>query len=469
MTPLPPFRLGLLFKPSYILPRLRELRSPRAAVGRLWDLARYLGFRAQDVFYAARGGCLRLTARLSRAWYFLRGVPLRAGAAAARGWSALEAALFRLRGRARLFLAAVMDDVRYAAGATAARLAKPVCFVFDLRSDMALARLMSGFKPSRRPDPVPNPPSPARGNPPAAVQLSWNIHAACNYDCPYCWFHGHWDDFSGGNVYLPPGEWAGHWDRFNDRCGGAEIYIAGGEPFVYPGFEQIVARLSKRNVVFVITNLAWAPASVIGKLDPAKVAFSASFHHQAAGSADAFAEKVASLRRAGFHAGASIVAYPPFLRQLPDWVDAFMARGIYPVVQPFRGEWRGRAYPAAYSRQGRRLVEWLARGEFVGKYGPLAWRAAGGGRTDTERKTDDFAREYQLAPRVTRGALCNAGRSYGRLQFNGDMIRCSQGGYVGKFFDRDFNMGAGAQACPFRFCECGNEVVYVKGGPLGPG
>ena len=414
------FRLALLFKPSYIVPRLRSIRSPREAARRAADLARYLALGAGNCLYAARGAFMR-------AW---------PGAA---------------------------EDVRWAWRAGRSAALAPVRLAAGLRRELRLYRAVAGYKATKGRERVPNPPPPSAGKPVPAVHLSWNIHVACNYDCPYCWFHGRWGEFAGGSVSLSPAEWARHWDRFNDRHGAAEIHIAGGEPFIYPGFAEIAAGLSRRNVLYVITNLSWDPADVIGKLDPARVGFSASYHAAAAGPADAFAEKVLRLRRAGFHATASIVAYPPYLEGLPAAADAFLSRGIYAVVQPFRGEWRGGAYPGAYTRAERALVGWLARGGHLAAYGAAAAPAAG-----MRGETEDFGREYMLAPRRTRGLACDAGRAYGRLQFNGDMIRCSQGGYVGNFLKEDFSMAASAAPCPFRRCECVNEVVYVEGGPYGP-
>ncbi len=421
-----PFRLRLLFRPSYLLPRLRSISSARDAFSRAAGLARYCYFGLGSAAYGLRGACIRAGRRLKPCADETRGL---------------------------------LVSARSAASA-------PFRWFSGLRRERELGRAVSGFRPSLARVPVPDPPPPSASGARPDVMLSWNIHAVCNYDCPYCWFHGRWGEFAGRAVSLPPEEWMEHWDRFNDGHGKAEIYIAGGEPFVYPRFPELLSRLSRRNTVYVITNLAWDPADAAG-LDPGKVGFSASYHCAAAGPAEVFAGKVCRLRSAGFSTALSIVAYPPYLPSLPGMVDAFMSRGINPVVQPFRGEWRGGRYPEAYSPAEKRLVAWLSRGGYLSAYPESARRRAadeaaarGGG--------EDFGREYLLAPFRTRGLPCNAGRDYGRLQFNGDMIRCSQGGYVGNFLEPDFSMSSVARPCPFRTCECVNEVVYVEGGPYGP-
>lgn len=428
MTEREPFRLALLFKPSYLLPRLRSLRSARDAAGRAAGVLRYIYFGAVNAGYAARGGLIKSVQFAGRAG---------------------GAAFGEAAGACRRAASAALAPARLAAG---------------LRRELRLYRAAAGYRASRPAAPVPNPPHPSSALPPPDVRLSWNIHLACNYRCPYCWSVNGGAEHAGGGVQLTPDGWAAHWDRFNDRYGRAEIYIGGGEPFLYPGFAEIAARLSERNVVGVITNLHWDPALAARRLDPARVAFSASYHAAAAGPAEAFAEKICRLRRAGFNTTASIVAYPPDLPELPGRVDAFMARGIFPVVQPFRGAWRGGQYPGAYTRAERRLTDWLAGGGFLKHYPGLA-RPAGG---PPGGPGDDFARGYMLAPRRTRGLPCEAGRLYGRLQANGDMLRCSQGGFVSNFFDKDFSMAGSAEPCPFRTCECPNEVVYVEGGPCGP-
>jgi len=314
--------------------------------------------------------------------------------------------------------------------------------VFDLRLRAAPAGSTKRVKPA------PLPPCPSESLPRPHVHLSWNIHIACNYDCPYCWFHGHWHEFGkAANLVLAPDAWQRHWERFNARCGPAHIDIAGGEPFTYPGFLDILERVCKNNTCDVTTNLSLPVEPFLARMDPARVALSASFHPESAGDPQAFIEKLLRLRQAGFRAEAFVVAWPPTLLRMQELVGRFREHGIALNVQPFRGEWRGRAYPRGYTAAARALLERLIQG----------------GLQD-QPATEDAQRvlTYQLAEKPTSGRLCNAGVLYGRIQANGDVTRCAQGGrLIGSFLSEDFRLCEKAEPCPFPNCPCINEMSYI--------
>jgi hypothetical protein len=149
-------------------------------------------------------------------------------------------------------------------------------------------------------------------------------------------------------------------------------------------------------------------------------------------------------------------------------LDAFIARGIHFTVQPFRGEWNGRAYPYSYTPYAKRLVGRLMRGEYLERYSPEAVSALKANHAGSGRPRIGLTLKYQLRRGSSQGEPCNAGVLYGRLQNNGDVTRCAQGGYVGNFLKKDFKMGTGPLPCPFRHCDCANEMIYMSGGPLGP-
>lgn len=65
------------------------------------------------------------------------------------------------------------------------------------------------------------------------------------------------------------------------------------------------------------TKLFWAPALFISRIPRGTMEIAASFHPEYAGSQEAFIAKIEVLRRAGFQANVSMVAYPPLLPDLP--------------------------------------------------------------------------------------------------------------------------------------------------------
>jgi MoaA/NifB/PqqE/SkfB family radical SAM enzyme len=472
----PPFRLSALLSPAYLAGRLREIRSPREFLGRVFNVFRYVYGRVEWAYY-------QLEARLESVYYRLHGVVhyldcrLEAACQELKGESRLRAVKFReflfrrrefyglgnLPGRAEASFADLKAVCRSAL-LNSAPLRVPEDLVIDAR--LRASRLLHAWR-ARRPasvaDMVPNPASPMETHPPCRIHLSWNIHIECNYDCSYCWFHDHWQEFKAGNRYLPAADWKRHWERFNARYGPAKVDIAGGEPFTYPGFLDILETVGKNNVVLISTNLSWGVERFIARIDPSRVQISASFH-PAYVDPRVFLDKIVRLRRAGFHASASLVAYPTYLHRLLEVVDLFARRGVHLDVQPFRGLWKGRVYPDSYTPAVKSLMERLMSGRHVRESYPGYPEETLTNRFDTS----PLAIEYQLGRKSTLGVRCNAGVLYGRLQSDGAVTRCAQGGFVGDFFDEGFRMGETAEPCPFRFCDCINEVVHIEGAPRGP-
>lgn len=209
---------------------------------------------------------------------------------------------------------------------------------------------------------VANPPSPVDRNKPCRHKLSWKIHVACNYDCSYCWFHKRWDLYESGNRYLPASEWKHHWARFNEKHGPALIYITGGEPFTYPEFIEILEDLGRENVVMISTNLSWDVEPFLRRVNRDRVGILVSYHPDFVKDEDAFIEKILRLRKAGFSASISVVAYPPFLPHLREMAEFFSGRGIELAVQPFRGVWEGRPYPESYGTDAQSLLAEFPKG-----------------------------------------------------------------------------------------------------------
>jgi MoaA/NifB/PqqE/SkfB family radical SAM enzyme len=482
-----PFRLRFLLNPFYLAGRLRTIGSSGELLERVQNLFRYVRDRFEAVYYVLEGFCLSkiqacrevvlheretefrlrnllnpfFVARRLRETRSLDDLRYRAGNVFRVADGRLEKMFYDLTGRC---LPGIIEGKKAVVHRVRSLLSAQEDMLLDARLRRSEGRFLRRIRArGAAAELVPNPVSPMERHPPCRINLSWNIHVACNYDCTYCWFHGHWAEFEEQNRYLPAEDWKRHWERFNARYGPAKIDIAGGEPFTYPGFLDILENVGKKNVVLISTNLSWGVERFIERIDPSRVEISASFHPMYT-SAPVILEKILRLRRAGFHANVSLVAYPLYLHQLLDIADLFISRGIYLDVQPFRGTWKGRIYPDAYTPAAKELLERLMNGSHIARHYPAHPEEKRANRVDTS----PLAIEYQLGRKTTRGVRCNAGVLYGRLQANGVMTRCAQGGLVGNFFDEGFRMGEEAEPCPFKFCDCINEVVHIEGAPRGP-
>ncbi|MFH1414633.1 MAG: radical SAM protein [Elusimicrobiota bacterium] len=76
------------------------------------------------------------------------------------------------------------------------------------------------------------------------IRFEWNMIYSCNYDCRYCVFYGKWKEYAKRNVILSPDQWVKHWQRIYGICGRVSMVISGGEPFIYPDFNEVIRLVS---------------------------------------------------------------------------------------------------------------------------------------------------------------------------------------------------------------------------------
>lgn len=257
-----------------------------------------------------------------------------------------------------------------------------------------------------------------------AVRFTWNTHWGCNYRCDYCFFSGRWEDYAPRNVYKSPAEWAGRWQAMHGLYGRCYLVVNGGEPFTYPGFEEIILNASRVHwPINITTNLSKDLSSFTAAADPRKISLSVSFHPQYH-DADKFIRTLSALRAKGFHGCNNIVAYPPFMDKLPGWLAQFEAAGHPLKINPFIGEYQGRRYPDSFTPQERKLM--------------------GMGDNWAEQKK-------------RKRAECGAGCCSALILPDGSVTRCGQAGdraVFGNFFDKDFKLLPAPAPCEDEFCPC---------------
>lgn len=262
------------------------------------------------------------------------------------------------------------------------------------------------------------------------VRVTWNIHWSCNFRCTYCFFDGHWTEYGKRNAYLTPDQWMTHWDRFHERYGRSYVTINGGEPFAYPRFIDLLARLTEKHwPVNVTTNGSLKLDEFLARVDHDKVSVSLSFHPQY-NTLDESLALLKKLRDGGAQVGCfNFVAWPPFLKDLPGYLATCERAGESLKVIPFVGEWMGKRYPEAYGEEERALL--------------------GLSRPDADMDWIQSKRH--------KGMLCRAGHKSMLLLPDGQVTRCGQigdPGIFGSFLDPAFKMLPEPTACDVEFCPC---------------
>lgn len=269
------------------------------------------------------------------------------------------------------------------------------------------------------------------------ISFSWDLHYACNYRCPYCWWDGKWQELIKISRYLSVEEWMRCWGNIYSKYGSVAIEALGGEPFIYPNFKELIKELSNMHFMRITTNLSVDIEDFIKQVDSNKVKISPTFHPLFA-DLDAFVKKTLLLKENGFTDNVNYLAYPPQINQINYYKEIFNQSGLSVSVMTFWGEYKGVSYPAGYTDAEKEIV-----GIHVGK------------RSD---------KEFQLVPKnMPKGKLCRAGQKYAVIQSDGNVIRCGGSGLnesIGNFFDDNFRLLESPLPCKAEFCKC-NEWAFL--------
>jgi len=273
--------------------------------------------------------------------------------------------------------------------------------------------------------------------------LSWDIHYSCNYACSYCFLQGEGGaPATSGDIYRAPEEWRRCWDRFHERFGPARIDIAGGEPFLYPGFLEILENLSHRHEIYVITNFFWEASDIVNLISPDNVRLVLSMHPEHIASSDKFLQKAAVLKERGFRVRITAVAYPPFIETVLLYSRMCEASGLKFTGTPFFGSYRGHQYPPAYTDSEKESLRCML---------------------DSPRHA-----LYQFQELKPLGRQCNVGVEYGRISPDGTVKPCLNSPPMGNFLDPNFRFMEKPVTCPSPHCHCILEFEYCHTEEKGP-
>jgi len=267
------------------------------------------------------------------------------------------------------------------------------------------------------------------------IKFSWDIHWSCNYRCPYCWWHGRWNDLSKQNYYPGIDKLIQTWMRIYRLYGSVCMDILGGEPFTYPGIFEFLSEITRYHIVIMNTNLSIDANEIVKKLNPNKdvVSINATFHPLFT-KIDDFIENVNILKNNGYFTGISYLAWPPQIDDILVYRDKFAEHDFHLSVLTFWGNYNGKNYPDSYTDKEKEIIN-LNLGE----------------RSD---------KKFQTKPKITYGRKCNAGHVYATIHPNGKVLRCGGGrwkeedDFIGNIFDDSFKLLDEAKICSSEYCPC---------------
>jgi hypothetical protein len=240
-------------------------------------------------------------------------------------------------------------------------------------------------------------------------KFTWDIHYACNYRCPYCWFDGKWHQLSKQNKYMLPDEL------------------------------EFIKELSQMHNIGITTNLSVSVDGFVKQVDASRVEITPTFHPLFA-DLDKFTKNVLLLRESGMLSHIFYLAYPPQVKLIKYYSDKFKSINMPIAVLTFWGGYNGKNYPQSYTREEKKLIE-----PFLGNVG---------------------GEKLQLEPKQVMGKLCRAGQVYANIKAGGSVFRCG-GNYpqpIGNLFSDSFKLLDGPLPCKCEVCPCNEWAFFLVNG-----
>ncbi|MCX5796132.1 MAG: radical SAM protein [Elusimicrobia bacterium] len=289
-------------------------------------------------------------------------------------------------------------------------------------------------------------PQPSAGSWPKQrrIEYFWMVSGRCNYRCPYCVYGLVPTDRRQTAQHYSAAQWLEGWERMHRRHGEGNIIMTGGEPTIYPGFDELVLKLGDWFWVAFDTNLSWPRerlARFLARARRERLSFEISFHPHSVDT-QAFLERAQLVRDAGFSYINRLVAYPDLLGRLAGFRELFARKELTFVVNPFQGDYQGRRYPESYTAEERALIS----GASVNVED-----------NDANAPHKEFVRQI-LGRESPKGRLCRAGYQHVRIEDDATVYRCGEYATqrwepLGSFFDQDLALWEAPRPCRCDCCE----------------
>ncbi len=274
------------------------------------------------------------------------------------------------------------------------------------------------------------------------IEFDWLIHYRCNYKCYYCFFAEHWDYVEKKNIKMHYSKWVEAYKRIHDKYGDLKIIITGGEPAIFPNFQELIIELTKFAQVSFDTNLSYSKEkleSLVSQVDCSKLFIGASFHPIFAELNDFF-EKMMILKKYKVDSRVHFVTHPNQIKILPKAKELFASHNIRFVPIPFRGVFKGKQYPAAFTKEEEEVIY---------------------GVTQNLIEKDRQWSNIQVEQADSKNKLCRAGQMYARVDCDGTVYPCAHdfketGGkiVIGNILNENFEMRKEPMICSHDKCPC---------------
>ncbi|MCB4792842.1 MAG: radical SAM protein [Elusimicrobia bacterium] len=283
------------------------------------------------------------------------------------------------------------------------------------------------------------------------IKIVWDFSCYCDYKCEYCFYTGSgWDNIKAlhGKDRLAL-ELDELWKAVYEKYGSCKIYFTGGEPFLYPDFVNIIAKISNYHKIHITSNLSQNLDIFIKTISPDKVSLNSTYHPLFTNIED-FSKQVLKLKNEGFVCGVCYLAHPVQLREMLNYKKYLKKLDIDMAVTLFDGNYKGKKYPKDYSKDEIRYLNYVT-----------SWVPGTG--IYISGTAEEKIRDNLNAATSNSHNLCNAGYKYASIKFNGDVTPCGRLGeqILGNIYKKDISLFLTPKECPSNFDTC-KEFEHTK-------
>jgi lysophospholipase L1-like esterase len=187
------------------------------------------------------------------------------------------------------------------------------------------------------------------------VVWQYNGHyGLCNYRCPYCYYPTKKHYFRHTIE-----EWK---DGFLALFGRQRVtfYLSYGEPMLGKNFYEVLDLIGSEPQwdCIITTNLSVSLERMCRTrlVQEGRLEINASYHPTQRATQSEFLAQLFVLREHGIEAPVVYVMYPEQIPQFPMHFRAFDRHGFFMHIRRFRGRYKGRFYPDAFSADDRHLI-----------------------------------------------------------------------------------------------------------------